>query len=182
MHSTVLFNKNIIAGTVYIQTTDAANIVRAMAIFTWGSGLWIFPAIQVFYIPALKLFGYEKANRVGKARDVVIQGFIRYITIVFIPIVVSGSLLYLLVSHNKCTYKINTCSAVIIIQVLTRYSLQAYVQVMVTNICLSLTWTALLTALLTTFRESAFRVSSIVSAVAAFTSGFYIPIGSMNWA
>lgn len=68
-----------------------------MAIFCWASGLYVFPAIELYYTPAIKLFGYEKANGVGEARDIVLQGFIRYITIAFFPIVVSVSLLYLLV-------------------------------------------------------------------------------------
>lgn len=60
----------------------------------------MFPAIELYYSPAIRLFGYEKANGVGKARDLVLQGFIRYGTIAFFPVLVSTTLIYLLVC--KC--------------------------------------------------------------------------------
>ena len=63
----------------------------------------------------------------------------------------------------------------------TQYSLIAYIQVLVTNICLNATWTAILTALLTTFHGVAFRVSSIVASVAGFASGFFIPVKAIHW-
>lgn len=84
-------------GTVYFQRTNPAEIVAAMTIFSVSSGFFIFPAAELYYTPAIKLFGYEKANGVGSAHDLVIQGFIRYVTLGFFPIVVSLSMVYLLV-------------------------------------------------------------------------------------
>lgn len=46
---------------------------------------------------AIELYNYEKANAVGKAQDLILQGFIRYVTVAFFPVVVSISLIYLLV-------------------------------------------------------------------------------------
>lgn len=86
-----------IVGTVYIQRSDPAQIVPAMTVFSVTSGFFVFPAIELYYTPAIKLFGYEKANGVGEAQDLVVQGFIRHVTIAFFPVVVSASSLYLLV-------------------------------------------------------------------------------------
>lgn len=84
-------------GTTYIQQTDPALIVPAMAVFSCASGLYVFPAIEPYYSPAIRLYGYEKANGVGKAQDLILQGFARYVTIAFLPVLVSTSLIYILV-------------------------------------------------------------------------------------
>ena len=83
---------------MYIQQSNPYFIVPSMAIFSCASGLYVFPAIELYYTPAIRLYGYEKANGAGKAQDLILQGFIRYVTIAFFPILVSMSLLYILVS------------------------------------------------------------------------------------
>lgn len=82
---------------MYLQRTDPAQIVPAMAVFSCASGLYVFPAIELYYSPAIRLFGYEKANGIGRAQDLIVQGFVRYITIAFFPVLMSTSLMYLLV-------------------------------------------------------------------------------------
>lgn len=167
---------------MYVQRTDPAQIVPAMAIFTWASGLYVFPAIELYYTPAIKLFGYEKANGIGGAQDIVIQGFIRYTTITFFPILASTSVLYLLVRINVANV-LDCHFSCMLLQLVkfTEYSLVAYVQVLVVNLCLNLTWTSMLIALLMAFSKVAYRISSIVASLAGFSSGFFIPIGAIHW-
>ena len=62
------------------------------------------------------------------------------------------------------------------------YEPLVYVQVILVNLCLNYTWTALLIALLMVFPTYAFRLSSVIASVAGFTSGFFIPIENINWA
>lgn len=69
-----------------------------MCVFSVASGLFVFPAIELYYTPALRVYGYERADGVGRSQDLVIQGFVRYITVAFIPVVLSTGLIYLLVS------------------------------------------------------------------------------------
>ena len=45
-----------------------------------------------------QVYGYERADGVGRASDLVIQGFIRFITMAAIPVVVCAGVLYVLVS------------------------------------------------------------------------------------
>jgi hypothetical protein len=90
-------------GTLYFQRSNPYLIVPAIGAFSGASGLYVFPAIEIYFTPALKLFSYEKANGVGSARDLVLQGFIRYATIGFLPVMMSTSLIYILVwslTHN----------------------------------------------------------------------------------
>lgn len=84
-------------GTTYIQVTDPALVVPAIAVACSASGLFVFPAMEVYMTSAIELYNYEKANAVGKAQDLILQGFIRYVTVAFFPVVVSISLIYLLV-------------------------------------------------------------------------------------
>lgn len=170
-----------------------------MAVFSCASGLYVFPAIELYYSPAIRLYSYEKANGLGAAKDLVIQGFIRYITIAFFPILVSTSMIYLMVQMLAvccmplciimlpCIMQLMLqCSKQIVIPSLqlikyTAYSLIVYLQVLVVNICLNLTWTSLLIALIMTFPKVAFRISSVVASIAGFASGFFIPIGNIHW-
>jgi len=55
-------------------------------------------------------------------------------------------------------------------------------QVILVNLCLNFTWTALLIALLVAVPEIAFRLSSAIASIAGFTSGFFIPVNKINWA
>jgi hypothetical protein len=62
------------------------------------------------------------------------------------------------------------------------YDVLVFFQVLVVNIALNQTWIALLIALVCSVPGPvAFRLSPIISAVAGFSSGFFIPIGAMHW-
>ena len=61
------------------------------------------------------------------------------------------------------------------------YNFQVFGQVVIVNLALNQTWTALLIALICAFPIKAFRFSPIVSSVAGFTSGFFIPINDIPW-
>ena len=61
------------------------------------------------------------------------------------------------------------------------YNILVYLQVLVVNISLNQCWIALLIALICAFPVRAFRLSPIIAAVAGFTSGFFIPVGTLNW-
>ena len=59
------------------------------------------------------------------------------------------------------------------------YSLTVYLQVLVVNMALNQTWIALLIFVFAGFPNIAFRLSPVISSVAGFTSGFFIPRDSM---
>ena len=65
-----------------------------------------------------------------------------------------------------------------VIQV-SSYRLAVYLQVLVVNMVLNQTWIALLIFVLSSFPTLAFRLSPVISSVAGFTSGFFIPRDSM---
>ena len=64
----------------------------------------MFPAMYPYYQKALLVYGFEKADGVGKAYDLVIQGFIRFASITFFPVVFAVSVIYLLVSLPVTTH------------------------------------------------------------------------------
>ena len=61
------------------------------------------------------------------------------------------------------------------------YDFLVYLQVLLVNVTLNQTWIALLIALICAFPAKAFRLSPVISAVAGFTSGFFIPVGVLHW-
>ena len=71
-----------------------------MCVFSVASGLFVFPAIEIYYTPALRVYNYERADGVGRSHDLVLQGFARYISIAFVPVILSSGLIYLLVSPS----------------------------------------------------------------------------------
>ena len=60
------------------------------------------------------------------------------------------------------------------------YDLLTYLQVLVVNVALNQTWIALIIALICAIPEP-LRLAQIISAVAGFSSGFFIPIGVLHW-
>jgi len=62
-----------------------------------------------------------------------------------------------------------------------RWDYLVFVQVVVVNVALNQVWTALLIWLILTFPQKAFRLSPVLSALAGFTSGFFIPINEIPW-
>ena len=63
-----------------------------------------------------------------------------------------------------------------------QWDLMEFLQVALVNIALNQVWTALLIWLIVTFPRKSFRLSPVLSAVAGFTSGFFIPISRIpSW-
>jgi hypothetical protein len=63
-----------------------------------------------------------------------------------------------------------------------RWDLMEFLQVALVNIALNQVWTALLIWLIVTFPRKSFRLSPVLSAVAGFASGFFIPISHIpSW-
>ena len=73
-------------------------MISGMCVFAVASGIFVFPAIEPYYRPAIQIYNYERADGVGRSQDLVFQGFIRYVTVAFIPVVGSTTLAYFLVS------------------------------------------------------------------------------------
>ena len=61
------------------------------------------------------------------------------------------------------------------------YSVLVFGQLVVVNMALNQTWTALLIALICSFPDKAIRLSPVISSVAGFTSGFFIPVRNIPW-
>lgn len=93
------------AGTTYFQINQAFLVVSGMCVFSTASALFMFPAMYLYYKPALEVYRFEKADGVGRPHDIVLQGFIRFMFIAFFPIIVSVTVIYLLVSHKHGTVK-----------------------------------------------------------------------------
>jgi len=89
-------------------------------------------------------------------------------------------MLYTINSINLYTYVtyVYLNNMLQVIQVVS-YSLSVYLQVLVVNMALNQTWIALLIFVLSGFPGIAFRLSPVISSVAGFTSGFFIPRESM---
>ena len=87
-----------VTGTVYYQQQRAFLVISGMCVFSVASGLFVFPAIEPYYTPAIRVYRYEREDGVGRSGDLVIQGFVRYITLAFLPVILSSTLVYLLVS------------------------------------------------------------------------------------
>eukprot|EP00731_Ephydatia_muelleri_P033327 Em0028g2a len=112
-------------------------IFFAYGVLLVASALFMFPALYLYYQRALEVYAYEHADGVGSPWDIVIQGFIRGITLGFFPVILCAAILYLL------------------------------------------TWVALLIFIICAFPKIAFRLSPIISSVAGFTSGFFVPREAM---
>lgn len=88
------------AGTSYFQVHQALLVIAGMCVFSTASALFMFPAMYPYYQRALEVYGFEKADGVGRAYDLVIQGFIRFTSITFFPIIFAVTTIYLLVSQQ----------------------------------------------------------------------------------
>ena len=85
-------------GTTYIQVDEAILVISGMCVFSTASALFMFPALYLYYKPALDMYTFEKADGVGCAYEIVLQGFIRFASIALGPVIVAVSVIYLLVS------------------------------------------------------------------------------------
>ena len=60
----------------------------------------MFPAMYPYYRRALEVYKFEKADGVGQAYDLVIQGFIHYVFIALFPTIIAVTVIFLLVSKT----------------------------------------------------------------------------------
>lgn len=75
-----------------------------MCVFSTASALFMFPAMYPYYQRALEVYGFEKADGVGRAYDLVIQGFIRFTSITFFPVIFAVTTIYLFVSQQDAVW------------------------------------------------------------------------------
>ena len=61
------------------------------------------------------------------------------------------------------------------------YDLAIFGQVLIVNLALNQTWTALNIALICTWPDQAIHLSTVISSIAGFTAGFFIPIKQIPW-
>ena len=71
-----------------------------MCVFSTTSALFMFPAMYPYYIRALEVYKFERADSVGKAYDLVIQGFVRFAFLAVFPMIIAVTAIYLLVSFH----------------------------------------------------------------------------------
>ena len=75
-----------------------------MCVFSTTSALFMFPAMYPYYTRALEVYKFEKADGVGKAYDLVIQGFVRFSSLTLFPMIFAVTAIYLLVSFEPLFY------------------------------------------------------------------------------
>ena len=61
------------------------------------------------------------------------------------------------------------------------WSVSVFLQLVVVAMALNQTWVSILTFLLCAVPDLAFRLSPVISSIAGFTSGFFIPRDSTPW-
>ena len=98
MPSSSLHFYSLVLGTTYLQVNQAFLVVSGMCVFSTASALFMFPAMYLYYEPALAMYKFEKADGVGCAYEIVVQGFIRFASIAVFPVIVAVAVIYLLVS------------------------------------------------------------------------------------
>ena len=108
------YNLHCHTGTSYFQVERSLLIISGMCVFSTASALFMFPAMHPYYQKALVVYGFEKRDGVGNAYDLVIQGFIRFTSITFFPVIFAVTVIYLLVRllvtynrvHGQCKKKV----------------------------------------------------------------------------
>ena len=71
-----------------------------MCVFSTTSALFMFPAMYPYYTRALEVYKFERTDGVGKAYDLVIQGFVRFVFLALFPMIIAVTAIYLLVSST----------------------------------------------------------------------------------
>lgn len=89
----------LITGTVYYQSYNPLLLMSGFCVYSVASALFMFPALYLYYQKALEVTAYERADGAGRSVDIVIQGFIRGITLGFFPVIICAAVLYLLVGY-----------------------------------------------------------------------------------
>ena len=165
-------------GTVYYQSYNPLLVMSGFCVYSVASALFMFPALYLYYQRALEVTHYERADGAGRSADIVIQGFIRGINQGVFPVIICAAVLYLLVG---IVVLMNFISVLPSAQLVNHesYNIKTFIQVLLVNLALNQTWVALLIFVICAFPKIAFRLSPIISSVAGFTSGFFVPRESM---
>ena len=88
-------------GTTYIQVNQALLVVAGACAFSTASAFIMFPAMYYYYGQALEVYDYHRIDGVGHPHNIVLQGFIRFTSFAFFPVIISATMLYLLVSEER---------------------------------------------------------------------------------
>ena len=73
--------------------------MSGFCVYSVASALFMFPALYTYYQKALEIYSFEHADSAGRAYDLVVQPFIRFITMAILPVVACALILYVLVGH-----------------------------------------------------------------------------------
>lgn len=126
-----------------------------------------------------QIFALEYADHVGELHDLVIQTFVNFTAKSCEAIIGSTTVLYLLVRivYKKVVVYVPT----ILLQVVpyTSYDMWAWLQLIVIHLALNQSWIALITFIITAIPSFAHRIAPIVSAIAGFAGGFFVPTNLM---
>ncbi|KAI6657302.1 hypothetical protein LOD99_50 [Oopsacas minuta] len=157
----------LLLGSAYKQASEALLIISGFCVYSVASALFMFPIMYTYFQPTLKIYAQERADGAGMASDLVFQGFVRFVSMAFIPVILCCAVLYLFVVQ------------------IAAYDPWVFFQVAVINLALNQTWIALLMFIIFCFPTIAHRISPIVASIAGFAGGFFVPIHLMpvyyNW-
>ena len=64
---------------------------------------------------------------------------------------------------------------------MAQWNAEQFFQIAVVNVALNQAWTAVLIFLVLFLHESAFNLSTVLTGIAGFTSGFLIPLNDIPW-
>jgi hypothetical protein len=137
--------------------------MSGFCVYSVASALFMFPALFSYYQQALEIYSFEHVDGAGRVYDLVIQPFVRFITMAIIPVISCALVLYVLLVE------------------ITRWSWPVFTQLVVVNVALNQAWVALLIWLILTFPKIAMRLSPPLAAVMGFSSGFFIPFRDIPW-
>jgi hypothetical protein len=147
----------ILLGTVYLQQSTGLLIMSGYCVYSVASALFMFPLLHNYYTKALEVYRFEKADGAGRPFDLILQGFTRYVSIGLFPVIGCSCILYLLLVNIKY------------------WSASVFFQLIIVGMALNQTWIALLIFVLNAAPSKAIRISPVISSIAGFSSGFFIP-------
>ena len=107
----------------------------------------------------------------------IIQTFVRFSAKSCEAIIVSTTLLYLLVrdNHKSMNFQVLSFKAV----PYSSYDPWVWFQVVATHLALNQTWISLIIFIITAIPSFAHRIAPIISAIAGFAGGFFVPSSLM---
>ena len=83
---------------------QALLVVPGMYVFSAVSTIFMYSAVHRHYKKALEVYNFEKAGGVHRTRDIVIESFVRFVSIAFLPVIIGTSIVYFLVSKHLSTF------------------------------------------------------------------------------